>query len=304
MMKEKMGKKWQMRIVCLLLAIVLWFIIINEQNPISEGSYMVPVVTENLESQYITSNVPKTVYVRLSGPRNTIINISPTDIKASMDLSNVHEGEIDVPIHITIPAGTELKKQSIISAKITVDVYAVQEFVLTPHFAGKMDKKLFVGSLKIVPEKVVVSGARRLIRQVDRAVVEIPIGDKNEDFSMMAPIHLVSADGLKVSGLDMIPWQSNIKVAIDSNGETKTVPVHVSTQGTLGEGAILKEIKMNPDKVEVRGDATVLQGVTRIDLTPIEIEGLTESKEWNVLVTPINGVTMEPDTIRVSATIE
>ena len=79
---NKLDKKWQLKIVCLLLAIVLWFVIINEQNPLSEGSYTVPITVENLDSQYITSNVPKTVYVRLSGPRNTIINVGPSDIKA------------------------------------------------------------------------------------------------------------------------------------------------------------------------------------------------------------------------------
>ena len=60
---NKLDKKWQLKIVCLLLAIVLWFVIINEQNPLSEGSYTVPITVENLDSQYITSNVPKTVYV-------------------------------------------------------------------------------------------------------------------------------------------------------------------------------------------------------------------------------------------------
>ena len=61
MMYKKLDKKWQLKLICLLLAIVLWFVIINEQNPMSEGSYTVPVTIENLNSQYITSNVPKTV---------------------------------------------------------------------------------------------------------------------------------------------------------------------------------------------------------------------------------------------------
>ena len=37
----KLNQKWQLRIICLILAIVLWFVIINEQNPTSEGSYTV-----------------------------------------------------------------------------------------------------------------------------------------------------------------------------------------------------------------------------------------------------------------------
>ena len=303
-MMNKLDKKWQLKIVCLLLAIILWFLIINEQNPVSEGSYTVPVVIENLDSQYITSNVPKTVYVRLSGPRNTIINVGPSDIKAYIDLADAQEGDMDVPIHVEIPSGTELKKQSMASAKITVDVYAVREFNLTPHLVGKMDEDSFISSLKIVPEKVVVSGARRLIQKVDKAVVEIPVGDKNEDFSLMAQIHLLAADGSKVEGLEMTPWQSNLRVSIGHNAAVKTVPVHITSYGTVGDGMTLKGLKVNPDALEVRGDAKVLQGVSRIDLTPVNVQGLTENKEWKILVSPINGVIVEPDVVNVTATVE
>lgn len=303
-MMNKLDKKWQLKIVCLLLAIILWFLIINEQNPVSEGSYTVPVVIENLDSQYITSNVPKTVYVRLSGPRNTIINVGPSDIKAYIDLADAQEGDMDVPIHVEIPSGTELKKQSMASAKITVDVYAVREFNLIPHLVGKMDEDSFISSLKIVPEKVVVSGARRLIQKVDKAVVEIPVGDKNEDFSLMAQIHLLAADGSKVEGLEMTPWQSNLRVSIGHNAAVKTVPVHVTSYGIVGDGMTLKGLKVNPDALEVRGDAKVLQGVSRIDLTPVNVQGLTENKEWKILVSPINGVIVEPDVVNVTATVE
>ena len=271
---NKLDKRWQLKIVCLLLAIILWFLIINEQNPVSEGSYTVPVVVENLDSQYITSNVPKTVYVRLSGPRNTIINVGPSDIKAYIDLSEVQEGDMEVPIHVEIPSGTELKKQSMATAKITVDVYAVREFNLTPHLVGKMDADSFISNLKIVPEKVVVSGARRLIQKVDKAVVE------------------------------MTPWQSNLRVSIGHHAASKNVPVHVTSYGTVHDGLTLKELKANPDTVEVRGDANVLQGVSRIDLTPVNVQGLTEDKEWKILVSPINGVIVNPDVVDVTATVE
>ena len=66
----------------------------------------------------------------------------------------------------------------------------------------------------------------------------------------------------------------------------------------------LKGLKVNPDALEVRGDAKVLQGVSRIDLTPVNVQGLTENKEWKILVSPINGVIVEPDVVNVTATVE
>ena len=296
-MMNKLDKKWQLKIICLLMAIVLWFFIINEQNPMSEGSYTVPIVVENLDSQYITSNVPKTVYVRLSGPRNTIINVGPSDIKAYIDLSDAQEGEMSAPVRIEIPAGTELKKQSMTSADIMVDVYTVREL-------GQTKNDIFVSSLKVVPEKVVISGARRLVKQVEQAVVEIPIEDRIDDFSIMAPIRLVAADGSRVEGLEMTPWQSNIRISIGHNAVTKDIPVYVTTEGDVSSSISLKEIKINPNTVAVKGDANILKNLSRIDLPPIDISGLKQDKKWKIIVSPVNGVIFEPDTIEVAVDVE
>ena len=301
---NKLSQKWQLKIICLLMAIVLWFFIINEQNPRSEGSYTVPVVVENLDSQYITSNVPKTVYVRLAGPRNTIINVGPSDIKAYIDLSEAQEGEMELPIHVEIPAGTELTKQSMTTASINVDVYTVRELVLTPHLVGETKNDSFVSSLKVVPEKVVVSGARRLVKQVEQAVVEIPVENRVDDFSIMAPIRLLSADGARIEGLEMTPWQSNVRVSMGRNAATKSVPVYVTTTGSLAGGAKLSSIKADPDTVVVKGDVNIVRNLTRIDLPPIDVNGLSQDKEWKLVISPVNGVVFEPDTIDVRADIE
>ena len=290
---NKIDKNWQLKIICFLLAIVLWFVIINEQNPLSEGSYTVPITVENLNSQYITSNVPKTVYVRLSGPRNTIINVGPSDIKAYIDLSDVQEGTVDVPIHVEIPSGTELKKQSMTSTKITVDVYTVKEFKLTPHIVGNLDEKDFISELKIVPEKVVVSGARRLIQEVSQAVIEVPVNQRNSDFALMAPIHLYDSEGSPVEGLEMTPWQSNVKVTIGHDAMSKSVPLNVNITGQTAN----KTVTIQPTSIQIRGSDDTLRSISSIDLPDINVENMKEEKSWKVIIPPVDGINMYPDEI-------
>ena len=290
---NKIDKNWQLKIICFLLAIVLWFVIINEQNPLSEGSYTVPITVENLNSQYITSNVPKTVYVRLSGPRNTIINVGPSDIKAYIDLSDVQEGTVDVPIHVEIPSGTELKKQSMTSTKITVDVYTVKEFKLTPHIVGNLDEKDFISELKIVPEKVVVSGARRLIQEVSQAVIEVPVNQRNSDFALMAPIRLYDSEGSPVEGLEMTPWQSNVKVSIGHDAMSNSVPLNVNITGQTAN----KTVTIQPTSIQIRGSADTLRSISSIDLPDINVENMKEEKSWKVIIPPVDGINMYPDEI-------
>jgi YbbR domain-containing protein len=303
-MMNKLGQNWQWKIACLLVAIVLWFIVINEQNPTSEGSYTVPVAVENLDSRYIASNVPTAVYVRLSGPRNTIVNIGANDIKAYVDLTDVEEGEVNVPVHLRLPAGTELKKQSIKTADIMVDLYAVQEFTITPQYTGKLDDKLSVENLRLVPEKVTVSGARRLMKLVDKAVISIPLDGKGKDFAMMAPIQLIQEDGTPIEGLQVTPRQINAKITIAHNAISKKVPVNLITYGAPDSSVKLKRITITPNEVEVRGAADTVDGLNRINLMPISIDGLAKNHEWKVAVPPTEGVFISPDYVKVLVEVE
>ena len=298
-------EKWKIQIICVIVAIGLWFAIISEQNPVSEGSYTVPVVVENLDSQYVVSQVPKNVYIHLSGPRNTIINIDPAEIKAYVDLSAAQEGTVTVPVHIEIPAGTELKKQSVNDATIIVDVYAVQEFRLTPHLVGKLPDGVAVTGIKLLPEKVVASGAKRLLNEVSRAVIEIPVAGKNSGFTVMAPIHLVHADGTPVDGLDLTPHQSSASLTFVQNAASKKVPVNVPTYGEVDASVRVKNVTASPSSVEIRGDRDKLNTIWAVTLEPIDLTGLGSDKEWRVSIPWSTGDgTVEPDVVTVKVETE
>lgn len=171
---------------------------------------------------------------------------------------------------------------------------------MTPHVVGKLDDKDFISDLKIVPEKVVVSGARRLIQQVNQAVVDIPVNQRNGDFAIMAPIHLYQADGTPVEGLEMTPWQSNVKVTIAHNAITKTVPLNLNVQGETA----WKNVSVQPTAVVVKGEADTLKNIDTIDLPDIDIENMTEEKTWKVLIPPIDGVVMDPDEVDATLSIK
>ena len=303
-MMNKLGKNWAWKIGCLVAAIVLWFVVIYEQNPTSEASYTVPVAVKNLDARFIAADLPKTVYVRISGPRNTIVNMGDNEIKAYIDLSEVEEGEQTVPIHVDIPQGTELKKQNAKTATIRVDWYAVQEITLTPCLVGKLNDGISVSSVKLVPEKVIVSGARRLIRQVDSAIIEIPMGGKDKDFTFMAPIKLFQSDGTPVEGLQITPRQTNVSVSIAQNAVAKKVPVNLITYGTPADDMKLKQVVITPKEIEVRGTAEAINEINGINLPAISIDGLDKNREWRVNVPAVQGVVAIPDSVKVLVEIE
>ncbi|EGS35658.1 MULTISPECIES: YbbR-like domain-containing protein [Megasphaera] len=296
----RIEKKWQVKLICLFVAIVLWFAIIGEQNPMSEGSYTVPVVVENLNSRYIASDVPRSVYVRLAGPRNTIINVDPSMIKAYVDLGEVKEGVSEVPIHVEIPAGTELKKQGTVRASIRVDLYAVKEIAVKPRLRGQLTNTSYVKQITVLPEKVTISGAARLLRQVDKAIVEVTLPEGAESFTAMAPVKLVRANDTRVDGVTITPWQSSVAITIGHDGVSKEVPVVVHMQGNLPAGIQQSDFEVTPKTVTIRGAENTIVPFAQLDLPPIHVTGRGDNKRWQVDIPFANGLTVIPNTVHIT----
>ena len=70
--KNKMAK-----ILALLGAVLMWFFVVREQNPMTEVSYTIAVQQQNLNPQYVVEGVPKQVRITLRGPRDTMVTLRP-----------------------------------------------------------------------------------------------------------------------------------------------------------------------------------------------------------------------------------
>lgn len=59
-------RNWPAKLLSLLAAIVMWFFIMRDQNPVMEVTYIIPVQVQNLNSGYIIEDAPDVVRVVLS----------------------------------------------------------------------------------------------------------------------------------------------------------------------------------------------------------------------------------------------
>ena len=50
-------RNWPAKLLSLLAAIVMWFFIMRDQNPVMEVTYTVPVQVQNLSSGYIVEDL-------------------------------------------------------------------------------------------------------------------------------------------------------------------------------------------------------------------------------------------------------
>ena len=77
---------WLPKIFCLIAACALWVYVMNEQNPMVENTYTVPVEVRNLDRSLVATNVPLKVKAKIRMPRSDMVYMRSDNIKAFLVL--------------------------------------------------------------------------------------------------------------------------------------------------------------------------------------------------------------------------
>ena len=86
-MKYSRTQWWLPKLLCLIAACAFWVYVMNEQNPVMENTYTIPVEVRNLDRSLVATNVPSKVRVKIRMSRSDMISLRTDDIKA---LSLIH----------------------------------------------------------------------------------------------------------------------------------------------------------------------------------------------------------------------
>lgn len=280
-------------------AIFLWVYIMNEENPMTEVSYEVPVSIVNLDSSYLVSDAPKSVKVKLRGPRNSLLGIYESSLKASLDLAGHGEGVFDLPIRFLPPSGVYVESQTPSSAKITVDAYASREVQVEFKGIGKINKDIKVKSAKPAPTYVTISGAKRFVDQVAKAYLIVNLEDKKGEFTAVGNIALADASGNEIHGLYITPEHGQALVVLDKNWETRKTQVSGVVIGKPSSGLEVKQVTTIPGEVNVMGLPSLLNDVTQVNTVPIVVDAAQTSFEGDYPLQQVEGLLFEQPQVRV-----
>ena len=188
-------RNWPAKLLSLLAAIVMWFFIMRDQNPVMEVTYTVPVQVQNLKDNYIIEDAPDTVRIVLSGPRDTIISMKADNLRAYIDASGVKPGQNNVTIGFTPPSGMSLVDVKPDTITINVDEYAERKIPVEIVPIGKFSDDIALKSVTVVPKEVTVSGRKQLVNAVNKVVMKVNIAGQTKNFSAVSTLEAWDISG-------------------------------------------------------------------------------------------------------------
>lgn len=258
------------RLLALLLALLLWYFVTGQRNPVVERTF-----TKQVEARYIpqgmvlTSVLPE-VRVTVSGWRNTLQTISEDDLEAYVDLSGMGEGISSAQVRVKAPAELHVVRVEPERIRVSLDYWEEKSVPVSLSLAGEPAPGFVLSSPEITPKQVVIRGPSRVIRGIQDVHASLNVDGARKDIRQRVRVRVEQKN---IPLLEIRPEIVEVFVPVVSQWPTKAVPVVVDLEGDPKPGFAVKGVAAEPAEVEVTGAPQAIAAISQLSTKPIDISG-------------------------------
>lgn len=308
-MKKSLMNKFTLKILSLLIAIFIWLIVMNIENPQRTITLQdVPVTFLNESYIESTSKVPMmvegkdTVDVRIRAKDSDIKKLSEENVTAVADLTQIINMESDpimVPVTVVCPGlESETVESSPRNIPITIEAREDQDKIITVNIGdSKPDKNYEIGKLTASPAKVSITGPISIMEKIDSVVAKVDVDGMTESAVKESELTIYDKNQEELTEKQMsylkFGTPTTVSVQVDLWKIKQDIPISVEYSGTPRYGFQVGSIITTPSQISIAGTDEALQefennGNTLV-IPPelVNISGKSEDVEEQIDLTEI-----------------
>lgn len=308
-------------VVSLLISLVLWAYVTQLDNSTITRSFTeVPVQfvgEDELESIGLAvANIDtKEVAVTLRGNRRVMGRLDSSKITAVIDVSNISRtGEMKWSYYLKYTGiGNENNSITVVSRTPEAIGFTVSELKsktvdIVGEFGGTTAYGYYVKDSSADPSSISISGSSYLLQNISGVKAIVYGSQLTDTFTESVMIDSdqfvvldTNGEPMDKSGLTFSVDKIDVSVSISDH---KFVPLTISLETGDGMSQDNCSVTITPSKVEVSGEASVLQDLEYIDLGVFSLDGVGESYEQSYDIVYPEGVTSVDNITKASVKVE
>ncbi len=272
-------------ILSIVLAICAWLLVLSYTNPIKTRTLEVEIqflnkdAPANLDLQDQTVTYPKTATVTVTGREDVINNLSASEIKTTVDLSEVAKAgttKLQVSKPVCERLGVSIENYYPKSIELTYDTVIRKNLDIRIKKDSSLLKEGYeflsvTSTLSSIP----VSGLASLLESCDYVEVDltdsITAGSLDSDKTIAFLGRYISVTGEDITHR-FTPEQITVNIRV-----AKKVTLLCDKSGEPNANYYLNKLTVSPDYVLVVGDPDKLSTLTTLNLGAIDISGKTQT---------------------------
>ena len=270
-MKKKLGNNLGLKILSFVIAILVWLLVVNINNPIGTKSFVISDV-QLLNEAYIDADgkmcmqdeeqVP--IRVTIKAQRKILDRISVNNIRAVADLQQAVSLNTDpVMVPITVSCDHILQDNIEVSPQnlsLHLEDKDTQEFVVNVTTNNtKPDRGYEIGTLTSNPEKIKITGPTSLINKIDKVNASIDVDGATEDITTEKDVKIIDKNGEEFTDSDMGYLNvSRVYVTAKLWKVQVNVKIKAGYSGSPKSGYQVESVSTTPNVISVAGSEEAL----------------------------------------------
>lgn len=290
-------KNFGWKLLSLLFAITLWFVVMNINDPTEIKTFSVNLDLLNIEklesNDFVALNEDELQHtkidIKVRGTRSSLEELSKPQnrdrIIASIDFQQLSLlGAIDIsePIYVntsvSLPSNLnyltyEILSYSPSSVAVKLDNVVTVTKDVRLSVVGSPQNGYVNFAPNFNPEQITITGPESQINKISTLKFSVDISDAVSDVVTEIEPEILDEKGEPIKHLKLSDEFISVTVPISKRGEVKIAEPTVT--GTPGIGYVFTEIEYVPKSVDVVGDEKGLMNVGEIVLEALDINGAT-----------------------------
>ncbi|MGN1192810.1 MAG: YbbR-like domain-containing protein [Dorea sp.] len=292
-MREKITNNLSLKILAFLIAVCMWLLVVNIDDPVSEETYSgIPVqviheevVTDNNSTYQIVDDTQE-VSVTVVAKRSVLDKIKSENITAVADMRELTL-RTQVPIEVKVE-GFKYEKAYATprNLQVQIDEEAKNNFPITPTTIGTVREGYVIAELNALPQKVTLRGPKKVIDSISKVMAEVDVSGLSESTTLEAKLVLYDVNNNVVDQTLLANnlGKEGVSVSVELF-QIKDVPIQLDTsEVSAAEGYKIGDITVEPQKVSITGDESTLSKISEIDVPAeaISVSDLTQKYEKTI----------------------
>ena len=294
-----------LKLIALAIAIVLWLYVGTQQDPLAQHTYEVQLEMENLPVDKTASLSEETVKVRVMGRQDRLNALSGSDFKASVDLSDMEEGEHALPVQVTLPNEVYFARTNPSMVNVQVDALQGSEMRVEINTTGTLPGGVTLEDMSVEPQKVfVTSDDAALLAEVDSVGVSVDLASIYDDSKQNVDVQFYDIAGNPINDkrLQALPAQVSLAIKTSQSDTEKTVPIQANLVGQLPQGVQIESVSIQPETATVSGAPEDLAAIESVRTAAIDLSQISQTTTLSVALESDAVTTPESVSVTLSVT--
>ena len=274
-MLERFRNNMIYKLISIFAAIVIWFAVFSDRNPMVVNIVTVPLEPRYLADNLVIANMPNNVNVRFQGNANIVDRVSAIDFRAHIPLNQVYTGINYIQVDIEPPTGVRVIGIYPLSVQVYIDQMNIIQMPVDIVLNGEVAAGYVLGNPLITPGQVLISGPGNFLEDIGRVFVNAAFDNLSEYYSQSLPVLVEDMSGsLIMQWVNVIPVHVNVLIPVIEEMPSRVVPVLINLIGEPELGVRVDRVLVYPATIKIYGSRDVIDEtgfiMLEIDVTEID----------------------------------